>query len=79
VVEVVEVAVVLATASGELLPNSTCPGNGIVHLQHMGSILDRVAVDSAARAVTRRTGECCCCDMWLTVGPVDRAKNFGIL
>jgi len=56
------VAAVHATASGEPRPNCTCRGGGTVHLQHMGSNPSRAAVDSAARAVTRRTGKvagCC--------------------
>ena len=53
----VEVAEVRATASGERRPSSTCQGGGTEHLQHMGSIPSRAAVDREARAVTRRTGK----------------------
>jgi hypothetical protein len=53
----VAVAAVHATVSGELQPNFTCPGDGIEHLQFLGSIHNKVEADNAARVLTRRIGK----------------------
>jgi hypothetical protein len=53
----VGVAAVHATASGELQPDFICPGDATEHHPFLGSILSMMAVDGAARVLTRRIGK----------------------